>query len=200
MSDYGVHTSRIRVVGIGHNPRAESSPSRDWTQPRYLFVGIEWERKNGPRLLRAFARVRSLIPGARLDIVGGHPCINQPGVHTHGLLSRSDSISQAKLDALYANSTVFVLASLFEPAGIAYLEAASTGLPIIATANGGAPTFLFGGTLIVDPKNTEELTEAMLRLADPVRAQSLGNEAAAFARSMAWDSVADRMVRGLFAA
>ncbi len=40
---------------IGHRPRR--SPShRDWSSPKLLFVGVDCQRKNGDRVLRAFAR------------------------------------------------------------------------------------------------------------------------------------------------
>ena len=39
---------------------------RDWSTPRYLFVGLDWERKNGQLVLDAFAQVRVQHPDAEL--------------------------------------------------------------------------------------------------------------------------------------
>ena len=81
--DYGIEESKVHVVGVGRN-HSPVAAERDWSVPHFLFVGIDWERKNGPALLRAFARLREEIPAATLDVVGGHPPISQEGVTGHG--------------------------------------------------------------------------------------------------------------------
>ena len=39
--DFGVSPERVQVVGIGRNHEPEA-PERDWSRPRFLFVGGEW--------------------------------------------------------------------------------------------------------------------------------------------------------------
>ena len=53
---------------------------RDWSRPRFLFVGVDWRRKNGAAVLDAFEEVRRVVPAASLDLVGNHPEIDAPGV------------------------------------------------------------------------------------------------------------------------
>jgi len=70
---YGIEPERVFVVGLGQNhPPAQLQP-RDWSTPRFLFVGVDWTRKNGPAVVQAFTRVRERHPNAQLDVVGGHP-------------------------------------------------------------------------------------------------------------------------------
>jgi glycosyltransferase involved in cell wall biosynthesis len=184
-------------VGFGANHRADV-PDREWRSPRLLFVGIDWERKGGPLVLRAFARLRRAIPDATLDVVGGHPPLQEPGVNAHGVLSPASERDRETMVELFARATCFVMPSLVEPFGIAYVEAASAGVPSIGSSLGG-PRDVIGadGGVLVEPADEEGLVEAMRRLADPDTARRMG--AAAHARSAlyTWPKVAERLLRAL---
>jgi glycosyltransferase involved in cell wall biosynthesis len=196
IDDYGVPARNVHVVGIGHRPRPSAVP-RNWSSPRLLFVGVGWEQKNGDMVLRAFARLRAHHRSATLDVVGDHPRLDQPGVTGHGLLPRVDPDAQQMLDSLYARATAFVLPSRFDAAGMAYLEAASAGLPVIATTEGGAPEMLDNAAIAVHPDDEDSLTDAMQRLAEPTTAQRLGLEASIRVADSTWPAVARRIVASL---
>ncbi len=196
IDDYGIPTRKVHVVGIGHRPRP-SALDRDWSYPRLLFVGVDWERKNGDMVLRAFARLRAVHPRATLDVVGDHPTLDLPGVTGHGFLARENRDAQRKLDALYACATAFVLPSRYDPAGIAYLEAASAGLPVITTTEGGAQEMLGDAAIAVHPDDEDGLTDAMRRLADPATAQRLGLAAHCRVADSTWPAVAQRIIASL---
>jgi glycosyltransferase involved in cell wall biosynthesis len=77
-------------------------------------------------------------------------------------------------------SQVFVLPTLFEGFGIAYLEAMGCGLPVIASGMGGHRDFIEDGVngLWVDPRTCEGLVEALTRLhQDPGWTKRLGDAA-----------------------
>lgn len=198
VADYGIAPHRVAVVGMGHRPR-RTGPGvvRDWSVPRFLFVGVEWQRKNGDAVLAAFREVRRHYPEATLDIVGNHPPLNAPGVTGHGFLRRSDTAAQQHLDDLYARATCFVLPSRFDPSPIVYLEAASSGLPVIATARGGAGSLLKEGALVVEPGDHEALVAAMLTYSDPAAAANSGAAAANSAAASSWTHVAGRITDAL---
>lgn len=196
--DYRIPMSRVAVVGMGHRPRlAVPGIGRDWSRPRFLFVGVDWRRKNGAAVLNAFEEVRQQAPMATLDVVGNHPEIDAAGVTVHGFLARGDAAAQIKLDRLYAEATCFVLPSQFDPSPIAYLEAASAGLPVIATSRGGAGELINDGAIVVDPRDRPALIDAMLALADPSAAQAKGAAAAQSVGSSSWADVAGRIVNAL---
>jgi glycosyltransferase involved in cell wall biosynthesis len=195
--DYGVPADRVRVVGMGHRPRSTAGEHRDWSAPRFLFVGVEWGRKNGEAVLRAFRAVRAEVPAARLDLVGDHPYVDEQNVTDHGLLRRDDPAAQALLDSLFAAATAFVLPSRFDPSPIAYLEAASAGLPVIATTEGGAGELLGDGAITVHPDDDEAIRDAMLRLCDPAVASALGTEASSRAAQSTWTNVSQRILAAL---
>ena len=197
VQDYGVAPDKVHVVGMGHRPRPADGRTRDWSAPRFLFVGVDWGRKNGDSVLRAFARLREEQPGAVLDVVGLHPPLDQPGVHGHGFLPRESPAAQQQLDELYARATAFVLPSRFDPSPVAYLEAASAGLPVIATTEGGAAELLGDAAISVHPDDHEALLTAMARLAQPETARRLGEEAVRRAALSSWDRVAERILESL---
>jgi glycosyltransferase involved in cell wall biosynthesis len=197
IQDYGVSSDRVHVVGMGHRPRRRNDRSRDWSDPRFLFVGVDWGRKNGDMVLRAFARLHEEYPRARLDLVGDHPAVTRTAVFGHGFLARNDPGAQQHLDDLYARATAFVLPSRFDPSPIAYLEAASAGLPVIATTEGGASELLGNAAISVHPDDEDGLVAAMRRLSQPVTARRLGEAARRRAASSTWEAVASRIVDSL---
>lgn len=198
VEDYGVSEDRVTVVGMGHRPRSvQTTASRDWSTPRFLMVGVDWQRKNGEAVVRAFRTVREQFPDATLDLVGRHETVVEPGVRDHGFLARQDVASQALLDSLFAKSTAFVLPSRYDLSPIAYLEAASAGLPVVSSTEGGAGELLGEAAISVHPDDYRALADAMVRLADPVTAQLMGARASSAAETASWSHVAERIVTAL---
>jgi glycosyltransferase involved in cell wall biosynthesis len=194
--EYGLAPTKVHVVGMGrnHTPRAVE---RNWETPRFLFVGGDWERKNGPAVLRAFAEVRIRHPQARLDVVGNHPHLQSDGVVGHGWLSPDDAGERERVEQLFEQATCFVMPSLYEPFGIVYLEAAAGGLPSIGTIRGGAPEAIGDGGRAIDPTDHEALVEAMLQLSIAGEAERAGNRARQHAAEFTWGKVTTRILEAL---
>jgi glycosyltransferase involved in cell wall biosynthesis len=192
--DHGIPPGRVHVVGAGRNVTLEEA-DRDWSTPRFLFVGNSWERKNGPALLRAFAQVRTRHPTAELHVVGRHPPVSGPGVTGHGELSFARPEQRRRLEGLFRLATCLVVPSLIEPFGIVYVEAGTAGLPSIGTTVGGAATAVGPGGVLVDPRDPAALVEAMARLAVPDEARRLGAAARVHACAFTWRACAERVVR-----
>jgi glycosyltransferase involved in cell wall biosynthesis len=197
VDDYGVPGDRVHVVGMGHRPRHSDGDGRDWSQPRFLFVGVDWNRKNGPVVLDAFRRLHAENPRATLDVIGNHPALDAPGVRGHGFLARDSREAQQHLEELYARATVFLLPSRYDPSPVASLEAASAGLPVVTTTEGGAREMLGEAAITVHPDDVDALFEAMRRLSDPVVAKALGQLAAQRAKECTWQEVARRIMESL---
>ena len=197
VNEYGVARERVHVVWAGRN--CEPRPvSRDWSQPRFLFAGLDWERKNGALVVRAFSHVKERFPDARLDVAGTHPGISADGVFTHGPLDFSDSRGRSRAEGLFESATCFVMPSRFEPFGIVYAEAAAAGVASIGTDVGGARDAIGpAGGILVTPGDERMLVEAMITMCNPSRAAAMG--AAALERSglFTWKSVAERVARPL---
>ncbi len=98
-------------------------------------------------LIRAFAQVQSQLKNdtARLMIVGGGPLAQQ--LHQHALaLGMEDKTwftgDRDDVNELLKSMDVFVLPSIAEGVSNTLLEAMATGIPVIATAVGGAPDII----------------------------------------------------------
>lgn len=175
---YGVPPERVSAVGAGANfdvlpvlvgERAPDAP------PTVLFVGNDFIRKGGPRLLEAFRLVRETVPDARLRIVGTpHPIAPQPGVEVLGRVAGRERMSQ-----LYAEADVFCLPSVFDPFALVMLEAMAHGVPCVATPTCGVPEIVVDGEtgLMVsqDADAVRPLAAALVGLlTDPQRAAEMG--------------------------
>lgn len=195
--DYGIPAAKVHTVGVGRNREPAYGAGRDWSRPRFLFVGVDWERKNGPGVLRAFERLREEMPAARLDVVGGHPPLDSPGVRGHGILRLDIPEQTDRLNELFGAATCFVMPSHTEAFGIAYVEAAANGLPSIGANRGGAEFVIGDGGLIVDPCDDDALLVAMRQLADPAVAARTGATAKRRAELFTWPAVAQRLLNAL---
>jgi glycosyltransferase involved in cell wall biosynthesis len=197
VGDYGIPREKVAVVGFGAN-HLGASGDRDWSIPRFLFVGMDWQRKGGAGVLRAFSRLRQERPDAVLDVVGGHPDIQELGVTSHGVLSRSRERDRTLIGALFARATCLVMPSEVEPFGIVHVEAASAGVPSIGTSVGGPKDVIGEGCgLLVQPADEEALLNAMRRMADAGTARRMGQTARERSRLYTWTHVAERLMRAL---
>jgi glycosyltransferase involved in cell wall biosynthesis len=197
MEDYGVPSAKVHVVGLGRN-HDPSPVERDWSVPRFLFVGRDWSRKGGPELLRAFGRLRERVPGATLDVVGEHPRLDLPGVRGHGPVGLDPAHGGERVEGLFEAATCCVMPSRFEPFGIVHVEAAAAGVPSIGTAVGGAG-YAIGpdGGLLVEPGDEGALLDAMVGLADPDTARRMGAAALERSARFTWSAVAGRVLDAL---
>jgi glycosyltransferase involved in cell wall biosynthesis len=195
--DHGIAARRVHVVGYGRNVEVPPPEDRDWSTPRFLFIGWDWKRKNGDAVVRSFARLRSDIPTARLDVVGNHPPLDIEGVQGHGSIPFYETSGRALILGLFATATCFVLPSLCEPFGIVYVEAATAGLASIATTIGGTAESVGDGGVLVNPYDDDDIYRAMRELSDPENALALGMVARQRAEAFTWPRCSQRVVRSL---
>jgi glycosyltransferase involved in cell wall biosynthesis len=193
VEDYGIDPQRVVVVGVGASHRAPPA-SKDWSTPRFLFVGKDWTRKNGDAVVRAFAELRQSHPQATLDLAG---CDSDPkidGVSSNGFLDPVSPAARERLQQLYSRATCFVMPSRHEPSAISYVEAASAGVGSIGTTSGGSSTLIGDGGVLVDPHDPSALLGAMRAFADPQTAERFGTIARERSDQFSWESVTRRLV------
>ncbi len=195
VADYGIDPGRVHVVGVGPNHASSPPSAREWWPPRFLFVGVDWHRKNGDRVLEAFDAVRRHHPAATLDVVGRHPEINCDNVTGHGFLSLAVPEERERLSALFARATALLAPSLHDPSPVVHVEAGSVGIGSIGTRNGGAATVIGDGGFLVEPLDVEAMTRAMLSMCDADTARQTGKRAQTRAAQLTWRKVAERLVR-----
>jgi glycosyltransferase involved in cell wall biosynthesis len=195
--DLGLDARRVHVVGYGRNKDPAAPEDRDWSSPRFLFIGRDWERKNGDAVVRAFLRIRREIPDARLDVVGGpEHRLEVEGVVEH----RVDGFvpgGREQIEELLAKATCFVMPSFVEPFGIVYTEAAAAGLPSVATSIGGTTDSVGDGGILVDPHDDDDIYRGMRNLCDSDTARRLGGIARQRSTVFTWSAFGQRVVRSL---
>jgi len=168
-----------RPVAVVHNGRAlPSQPQGPAPDGPVLTVGRLWDRaKNAQLLDRVAARVRGPIVAAG-PLTGPHgESATLPALQTVGTLGRS------RLEDCYRGAAVFASPAVYEPFGLAVLEAAGHGLPLVLS---DIPTFreLWGGAALLLPADDDGAWVATLTmlLNDRERRTALGE--AARARSL----------------
>ena len=200
IEEFGQPASKVITVGAGSNVAApDEAPRREPGPARFLFVGKHFGRKGGPTIVTAFERLRRDHPDAVLEIVGPTDLdLDVPGVTVHGRISRDEPGGDEALENLFRDATAFVMPSVYEPLGVAIIEAMAYALPCIGSTAGAMPELITDGEtgFLVDPGDDAALEDRMRRLADdPALAARLGEAGyERYRRSFTWDSVAERML------
>ena len=141
-----------------------------------LYVGRFYKRKRVNLLLRAAAKLRNLIPGLEVRIVGNGPCAD--GWHARARALKLDDtvtwlhdIARSQLAEEYNRAHVFCLPSVQEGFGIVLLEAMTAGLPIVAARAAAIPEVVPHASL-VEPESADALASGILDLYGDPRARA----------------------------
>ncbi len=133
-------------------------------------VGRLVEQKDYPTQLRAFALAARADPRLRMVLAGDGPlrgAIESQAAEL-GITDRIVLLGHwVRVPALLRALDVFVLASKFEPYGVALLEAKCAGSAIVATEVNEIPKLLENGVagLVVPAESPEPMAQAFLRMA-----------------------------------
>ncbi len=203
--DNGVPARKVVPVGAGINlPRIREVKDKDYSAPRILFVGRGFERKGGPGLLRAFARVRQELRDAELTIIGSELRDPPAGVRCLGFISKSDPAGLEQLLDEYERATVFTMPSLYEPYGIVFAEAMAHRLPCVGTDICAMPEIIRHGETgyVVPVKDDDALARRLTQLLrDPLACRQMGDRAyEKYTREHTWSAVTARMCDAMSAA
>jgi glycosyltransferase involved in cell wall biosynthesis len=198
---YGVPRERLTVVHNAVERRAPRPPrTPDPRRPLVLFLGRVTDQKGPEVFLEAAARVLKLSPEVRFAVCGTGDRLGesveraaQLGIATRvrftGFLERND------VERMFALADVFVLPSRSEPFGLAPLEAAARGVPVIVSRTSGVGEVL-SGALKVDAWDVEGLANRILAvLRRPALRASLAESAARDLAALSWERGGERLER-----
>ncbi|MER6326804.1 glycosyltransferase family 4 protein [Streptomyces coelicoflavus] len=205
----GARTARL-VPGVdtgAFHPAVDGAPVRTrWGlghRPVILCAARLVPRKGQDTLVRALPWVRRAVPDAVLLLVGDGPYLS--GLRQLALREGvMDSVFFAgghphhALPSFYAAADVFAMpcrtrrAGLeVEGLGIVYLEAAASGLPVVAGDSGGAPDTVREGETgyVVDGRSVAATADRLIRLLrDPRLARAMGDGGRRWVRTAwSWD-------------
>jgi glycosyltransferase involved in cell wall biosynthesis len=171
----GVPCQRLRTIHCGIEPgrfaatRVPVPACDEW--PGIVTVGRLVAFKGHRTLIDAFALLRRRRPRAQLTIVGDGPerasLERQAAGAGLGGSVRFVGTVYPTIDVL-AHADVFVFPSLYEPQGLALLEAYAAAVPVVASRTGGIPEMLEHEVdgLLVDPGDAPALAAAIERLTE----------------------------------
>jgi sucrose-phosphate synthase len=160
---------------------------RDSDKPLVLALSRPDERKNMASLLDAFSESRELRDAANLLLIAGNRddirdldtgsqsvltelllLIDAYGLYGRVAIPKRHGPEDIPLvyRAVAAGGGVFVNPALTEPFGLTLLEAAASGLPLVATENGGPVDIIANcdNGILVDPLDAAAIAEALLKL------------------------------------
>jgi glycosyltransferase involved in cell wall biosynthesis len=157
---------RVHVVPVGSGlEHVKPGPLPEGLAPGFLLaVGTIEPRKNYPRLLEAYRRLKSrgvevpLVVAGRVGWAYGSALDDlrrEPGVRLLG------HVDDPTLRALYRSAGALALPSLYEGFGLPLLEAMGEGLPAVAGAAGALPGLAGDAALLIDPTDVIAIADAL---------------------------------------
>lgn len=187
-------------VNVSQFSPASPRPDARVKSPYFLCVGACDANKNYERVVQAFSRATVHHPNVRLVIAGRWQ--HEQGRWLEELSGRfnvTDRIDHlgfvptAELASLYAYALGFVFPSLDEGFGSPIVESMASGTPFI-TSNQGALKEVSGSCgILVDPRDVQALTRAMLDLIErPRLREMLAEKGLQRSKMFSWDEVAER--------
>ena len=133
----------------------------------YITIGNLLPSKRHDLTIKAFKELSSRYDDVYLYIVGDGPQRNnlERMVEEFELESKVTIFGRLSRNSVYdklLESSCFVLPSDFETFGVVYIEALATGIPVIATRNGGAEEIVEDSNgILVEKDNIMQLAKAM---------------------------------------
>lgn len=202
MDRYHVQENKIQVVYNGVNASewtSEKAIVRSEFGPVITFIGRLARQKSPDLFIEAAAMLLQQKPETVFYIAGtGEMSDDLNRLAT--MLGVSDRIrftgflDRADIADLLAVTDVFVMPSKSEPFGIAALEAAAAGVPVVLSSKCGVGEVLTSAEIIESP-NPASLTDAMLSLLDnPAHRSEMAECEQREAKTLSWENSAKRML------
>ncbi len=186
ISIYGVAPRKIVVIPIYSPAAHQLNPPKDYQahQPFvFLTVGRLVPVKNISLQIKALAEVVKQHPEVRLVVAGEGPDRGRLASLIQSLNIENHVIFMGQVDdvaGVYKQADAFILTSISEGWGLAVIEAASFGLPIIMTDVGCAGEVIKNeesGLVVANPKITTLVSAMSLFIQDKSLRARLGGEA-----------------------
>ena len=195
ITNTGIPANKVHWVGGGCNINAEKNDGRKKNGKRFLFVGKDWERKNGALVVEAFRNLRIVHPDIELYIIG--PRIQPDETKCDGVIFLGRLSYECLID-YYNLCDYFIMPSKFEAYGLVFAEALIFGLVCIGKNSYAMPEFIthdFNGYLLQDD-NVSELIHLMdkLLLNRNRLMENIAKKHSDYMKKYSWEEVSKRIL------
>ena len=197
---YPVDPSRAHAILSGATPPAISEVDDRGDLPaRYLlFVSTVEPRKDLGTLIDAFERLKSrgeydgdLVVVGRVGWKAEETVRRMRESRWRGSIRHLDYVTRERLATIYRHAEAFVMPSLYEGFGLPVLEAMGHGVPVIASRSSSLPEVGGDAALYFEPRNAQELADAILSIAaSPETRARLAEAGRARVARFRWDEAA----------
>ena len=151
-------------------------------------------------LLEALCNLAKVYPDISLSVIGEQ----KKGGHTERLIKKLNlqkrvnffsNLTEGDLRSTYCEAELAVIPSLYEGFGFAAIEAMACGVPLISTSGGALPEVVKEAGIIIPPKNTKEIYNAIdFLLSSPDKAKELSKKALERANlKFSWETIARQL-------
>jgi glycosyltransferase involved in cell wall biosynthesis len=179
----GIAEDKIHVIYLAggrdihpiHRTEMAAILARYDVEPGFiLMIGSLDKRRNLPRLLEAYSRLRQQGEHRPLVVIGRHqhgPDLRPALLEKFGLtgfVHFVGYVAARDLPAFYSAADLFVFPSLYEGFGTPPLEAMACGTPVVCSNTTSLPEVVGDAAILVDPQSVDTIADGMQRvLADP---------------------------------
>jgi glycosyltransferase involved in cell wall biosynthesis/predicted metal-dependent phosphoesterase TrpH len=165
---------------------------------KVLYAGRLTREKGVDLLAQSFLRARRSDPRLHLLLAGGGPEEGELRQRLGGHATFLGWLGGADLARAYASADAFLFCSSTDTYGQVILEAAASGLPVVAVAEGGPAALVENRhTGLLCRPDPDHLAGTLLQLASsPALRRRLGAAAAQAARERSWERALDQLATG----
>lgn len=136
-----------------------------------LYVGLDKPTKNIPELIKAFYKLKKLIPNVKLIKIGGYEWKSErikilkliKDLNLEKDVLFFENINKENLVLFYNTADIFVFPSLYEGFGLPVLEAMACGCSVIASNKASIPEVVGDAGILIEP-NSDNLFKSMFNL------------------------------------
>ncbi len=167
-------------------------------QIKVLYAGRLTREKGVDLLAESFLRAHRSDPRLHLLLAGGGPEEDELRAKLGESATFLGWLGGEDLARAYASADVFLFASTTDTYGQVIMEAAASGLPVVAVAEGGPAALVENRhTGLLCRPDADHLAGSLLQLAAaPLLRRQLGTAAAAAARARTWERSLGQLAAG----
>lgn len=197
IGNMGINENKVHFVGGGCNVDTAKISLAKKERKRFLFVGSDWKRKNGPLVVEAFLKLSKKYKDVELYVVCSENI--SKNLESKNNIKYLGKVTYEKLAELYNLCDYFVMPSRFEAYGIVFAEALIYGLPCIGKNCCEMPEFISNGEngYLIENNDVDELVSCMERLIinNELLVNNVRFKHEEYMRRYSWDAVAERIIR-----